>query len=309
MQGNTVISLSNMLVQGYKNGNYTVVMMEDGTKVRYTEEDTLLPAFPESIDVKITDRCDGGCPFCYEGCTPAGAHADLEKWQHFIDSLYPYTEVALNGNDLTHPQLLWLLTRLKEREVFANITVNQKHFIQHSGNLLDYYRRGLIHGLGISLVNPDSLFLDLVKDFPTAVIHVINGVVTFEQLEAMANKGLKILILGYKTLGRGSSYANEHQYALSFNESRLKDSLKYILDNKWFETLCFDNLALEQLDVKSLMSEEEWAAFYMGDDGEFTFYMDLVKGEFARNSMAPANKRYSIGTKTVKEMFQEIKKK
>ena len=54
----------------YKNGNYMVHFnTKNGTKIRETEEDNFVPSFAENMDVKITDRCDGGCEYCYEGCT------------------------------------------------------------------------------------------------------------------------------------------------------------------------------------------------------------------------------------------------
>ena len=47
----------------YKNGNYQVTILDDGTKIRRTEEDEFIPEFPENADVKITDKCCQGCPF------------------------------------------------------------------------------------------------------------------------------------------------------------------------------------------------------------------------------------------------------
>ena len=86
----------------YKNGNYTVTLMENGTKIRASKDDEFIPAFAENCDVKITDRCDGGCEFCYEGCTKNGKHGDILNAK-FIDTLHPYTELAIHGNDLSHP--------------------------------------------------------------------------------------------------------------------------------------------------------------------------------------------------------------
>lgn len=65
------------ILHRYINGNYTVTLLEDGTKIRYTKDNEFIPEFAENCDVKITDKCDGGCPMCYEGCTPNGKHADL----------------------------------------------------------------------------------------------------------------------------------------------------------------------------------------------------------------------------------------
>ena len=74
-----------------------------------------------------------------------------------------------------------------------------------------------------------------------------------------------------------------------------------------FDIVSFDNLALEQLNVKRLLSSEEWNNFYMGDDGKFTFYIDLVKGEFAKNSLS--QERFPIEDKSIDEMFNIIKNK
>ena len=46
----------------------------------------------------------------------------------------------------------------------------------------------LIHGLGISLRNPDDEFINLVKQYPNAVIHVINGICSPEQFEKLAEE-------------------------------------------------------------------------------------------------------------------------
>lgn len=46
----------------------------------------------------------------------------------------------------------------------------------------------------------------------------------------------------------------------------------------------------------------------MGDDGNFTFYIDLVKGEFSKNSCTPENERFKIDQKySVEMMFNLIK--
>ena len=42
---------------------------------------------------------------CYQGCTPKGEHADLRNVK-FFDTLHPYTELALTGNHLSHPDLI-----------------------------------------------------------------------------------------------------------------------------------------------------------------------------------------------------------
>jgi len=49
-------------IGSYKNGNYVVHMFDDGTKIRANSLDFFSAAFPESMDMKICNRCDMGCP-------------------------------------------------------------------------------------------------------------------------------------------------------------------------------------------------------------------------------------------------------
>lgn len=114
----------------YRNGNFTTTLFSDGTKIRETEENNFIPKFAESMDIKITNQCDMGCPFCHENSTVNGKHGDILN-EKFINTLHPYQEVAIGGGDVTsHPDLIPFLRKLKERKIIANITVNQIHFMK-----------------------------------------------------------------------------------------------------------------------------------------------------------------------------------
>lgn len=284
----------------YKNGNYRVIIMDDGTKIRETNEDEFIPSFAENCDVKITDKCDGGCPFCYEGCTPNGKHGDILNYK-FLETLHPYTELALNGNDMSHPDLIPFLEKLKEKKVIANMTVNQIHFERHHGMINDLIEKGLIYGLGVSLNKPTKEFIELIKQYPNAVIHVINGILSESDVDMLSDNNLKILILGYKQLRRGVDWYDKDHENIIVRQNWLKENLEDMLSH--FKVISFDNLAIEQLDVKRLMNDEEWDEFYMGDDGFFTFYLDLVEGTFGRNSLA--TDRHPI-MDSIDDMFQKI---
>lgn len=294
------------LIGDYVNGNYRVSIYNDGTKIRETlnEDDTrFIPQFAENCDVKITDKCDGGCPMCYEGCTIEGRHADLRNTPLNLDSLHPYTEMALNGNDLTHPDLVWFLKELKKRKVIANITVNQKHFERNLDLIQRLVVDGLIHGLGISLVDPTPEFINKVKMFKNAVIHVINGVITKEQFDAISDQDLKVLILGYKPIGRGGQYLDKNLEDIVRRIDYTYVHLPELVSR--FSVLSFDNLAIRQLNVERIVGDN-WDEFYMGDDGDFTFYIDLVKGQFSRNSIAPNDERYPLMS-SIDDMFKKIR--
>lgn len=286
----------------YKNGNYDVVILEDGTKIRKTEDNEFIPTFSECNDVKMTDKCSQMCEFCYEGCTPQGKHADLFKYP-FLETLHSYTEMALNGNDLDHPDIDKFLWFLKKKKVFANITVNQNQFLTNYERIRDWSNDKMVYGIGISLIKPSIEFIEKVKSIPNTVIHTIVGILTKEDVQLLANNDLKILVLGYKTTQRGGGYFNRHNNEIEENKTYLSNNLQSIAE--WFNVISFDNLAIEQLNVKKILTDKEWEEFYMGDDGYFTFYIDMVKGEFAKNSVS--KERFPIGDKTMDEMFQFIK--
>lgn len=300
----------------YKNGNYFVTMLSDGTKIRSTKDDEFIPMFAENCDVKITDKCDAGCPFCYEGCTVNGKHAKLMNddgtpYWRFLNSIKPYTELALNGNDMTHPELIAFLKFLKSKKVFANLTVNQKHFNIYKDLLKGLMDEKLIWGLGISLNDSsDKSLFEFASENSNVVIHTIAGILNEKDFNNMKEyNNLKILILGYKTLKRGVSYIESNNSSVHSNMDWLRENLNTLVNT--FNVISFDNLAIDQLNVKYTLfkdKQNEWDSFYMGDDGNFTFYIDLVKGEFSKNSCMPEDKRFKIDQQySVENMFNIIK--
>lgn len=285
----------------YKNGNYDVILLEDGTKIRYNNLDNLTPSFAESIDCTITTKCDGGCEYCYLECNNNGVHADLS--QPFFDTLHRGQELALNGNDLTHPELVEFLTRMKEKGVICNLTVNQKHFLRYPNHLKALVDADLIHGVGISLTDSsDERLYKELKRFPNAVIHTIDGLLTKEDIDNMSDKDIKMLILGYKIIGRGVDYWRDHMLDIRRNIKYLGDNIDEIA--KHFAVVSFDNLSLQHLDMKSKLSEKEWDALYMGDEGQYTFFIDAVNKKFAVSSLT--EEKYDL-MDSVDDMFRKVR--
>lgn len=291
------------LLGAYKNGNYRTLILSDGTKIRKTNDDEFIPDFAENMDIKITNCCDRNCLMCHEGGIPDGKHGDIMN-EKFIDTLHPYQEVAIGGGDITtHPDLIPFLQKLKERKVIANITVNQIHFEQKQDLIKRLVNEKLIYGLGVSLVNPTEKFISLIKQYPNAVIHVINGILKPSDIEALGNNNLKMLILGYKQLRRGTDWYTEDHENIVVRQMWLKENICNIYDK--FKVVSFDNLAIEQLNMRRFFTDKEWEEFYMGDDGKFTYYIDMVERKFAKSSTAPMDKRYDLIDST-DEMFRRI---
>ena len=293
------------LLGRYKNGNYVTTILSDGTRIRETNEDEFIPDHAENMDIKLTNRCSGvNCKFCHEGSTPNGKHGDILN-EKFIDTLYEYQELCIGGgNVLERPDLIPFLEKLKEKKVIANITVNQIHFEKEQELIRKLIGERLIYGLGVSLVKPTDKFIKLMKQYPNAVVHTINGVLTEFDVKVMENNNLKMLILGYKHLRRGNEYFEHERERIEANQNWLYKNLDNITGK--FKVVSFDNLAIEQLDVKRLMSDKEWDEFYQGDDGSSTYYIDMVERKFARSSTAPFDKRYDL-LDSVDDMFRVIR--
>lgn len=286
----------------YTNGNYSVMIFEDGTKIRKNNLDYFEPEFPESMDIKITNKCDMGCPMCHEDSCPNGTEADLENIP-FLDSIRPYTELAIGGgNPISHPKLLKFLEELRKRRIIANVTINQNHLFKNLKFVEDLLDRKLIHGLGISLTDVNNDLINFIKKYHNSVIHIINGIVTLDQLNDLADKNAKILILGYKEFRRGANFIKSERQKVERNKKDLYNVLPSMLEH--YSVISFDNLAIKQLDPKRLMTEEKWEEFYMGDDGNFTMYIDLVNKKFAKSSVS--NIRYDI-TDNIIDMFNTVR--
>ena len=210
----------------------------------------------------------------------------------FVETLLPYTELALGGgNVLEHPDFEKFLAKCKDLRLICNATFNQFHFVQ-SENLAfikSLAKEQKLYGIGISLtptVDGAKQLVKILKKFPSknVVVHVINGIHSVKMLEPLYDKGLKILILGYKTFGRGHAYYTGNSEGIKKTKNDIYDALPELV--RHFDAVSFDNLAIEQLDVKRLMSEDQWNQFYMGEEGQFTMYVDSVNKEYAMSSVS-----------------------
>ena len=271
------------LLSKYRNGNYNVAIFDDGIKIRYNDLDCLIPEFPESMDMKISNYCPFGCPMCHEKSSEDGEYGKILH-HPFIKTLHSGTELALGGGAVTyHPDLIPFLEELKEQGVLPSITINQREWEETK---IDYLiNNQLIYGLGVSFTNVDDEVWDKILSYPNAVVHLIAGYHSRDVFEYFANKGAKILILGYKNWGRGEDYFKNYSNQIKVRMRELKEILPTLFTK--CKVVSFDNLSIKQLDIRTVIGEEKWKEFYMGDDGQYTMYVDMVKQECAKSSTSP----------------------
>lgn len=291
------------IIAQYKNGNYNVMLYNDGTKIRFNNEDYMEAEFPESIDCKISNRCDMGCLMCHEQSVPDGALANLNH--PIFDSLHAGSELALGGgNCLEHPGLEDFLTRMRDQGIICNMTIHLDHFIRKFETIQGYVNSNLVHGVGISINTPiTNEVINYLVRVPNLVVHVIAGIVPWETLVKLSNHNIKLLILGYKTWGRGVQYVENHN-EIQQNIHTLEIRLPYLMEH--FALVSFDNLALEQLHMRDHVSDEEWEKCYMGDDGTHTMYLDMVEEKYALSSVSA---REPIFSNDIRDLFASVKRR
>lgn len=316
----------------YRNGNYNVTLLSDGTKIRYGEDGIEFNAeFPESIDLNITDWCDIDCPFCYRGCTEEGKHFRFDE-KH-LDSLdfKPGMEIALGGGSpIKHPDLDKFCEYFTKRGCIPNITVHWTSMSMVKGGDLEHLQRlqddGLLYGIGVSVPFYGASVMRTMKFFlKNTVVHVIAGIIDTNDVYRWYKSGIPVLVLGYKDMGRGKIDNTEDGIEIWHEIYNLRDFVHGLLDNNIpdFEQsygpigkdvhpiISFDNLALKQMELQEVLPKEKWEELYMGDDGldgsltSASMYMDLVAGTYARNSID--GKERPIGERTIEEMFSDLK--
>lgn len=318
------------VLANYKNGNHSVTICDDGTKIKETFDpnaDHFTYEFPENFDIHINNRCNAGCPYCHEGSTRDGEVPSLMnmifqkgymikpegdgrlsytgKLTPFYNSLRAGTEMAIGGGNIFETpagELEFFLLMNKKKHILSNVTINQIHIKPNINRIKKWVDEGLVHGIGVSLVNSkDEEFWKCIDQLgENVVIHTIAGILTEKDLEHLKNR--KILILGYKHLRRGNDYFSD---TVQKNIDWLKDNMKTVSET--VKLMSFDCLGIEQLAPKEVLNitDDEWNTLFQGSDTDVkdndgnitcsTMYIDLVGGaKCARMSTAALDKRFSF---------------
>jgi len=295
------------MLHTYNNGNALVSIGNNGSRV-VEYEDTLQLDYPLNIDIRTMTRCafgakadgtPGFCGFCHESALQDGTECD---YLHLRDKLYDLPkgiELAIGANELTD-NLFEFLWWAKCKGYICNLTINQGHLKRDLQLLNKAIESDMIKGLGISYRGglkwnvPQELL-----DYSNTVFHVIAGIDTYAEVEALVDNGVKkILILGYKTFGYGVNYFNSKTDDVTKN---IKQWIWWVhkLFNK-FDVVSFDNLALEQLKINRFFTDENWSIF---NNGEHSFYINAVDGYFAPSSRNPDKTDWN--DMTIKEYFKK----
>lgn len=164
---------------------------------------------PELIDIKITDKCMGGCRYCYQDSHPDGEHAkDLHMLISACEQLKVF-EVAIGGGEpLLHPNFVSILRRFRNAGVVPNFSTRDIAWLkdtQKAKQILD-----CCGGYAFSVDNSEQI-LDVMKEvvyrgYRCPSFHVVVGAiedwVLNRIIDVCIDKGYHLVLLGYKVCGR-----------------------------------------------------------------------------------------------------------
>ena len=285
-----------------KDGDFwTVFNRNNGTKVRFSFLDhpkDAPPRRPELVDLKITDFCPHHCSFCYQDSSSSGRwaeYSDLYNIICFLKDLEVF-EIAIGGGEpTTHPEFLELLQEVRKAGMVPNFTTRS----------LDWLRNGRIWPRAIDLcgqfaysVNCRQDVQDLLKllqenginakkcsiNVPLGTVSradfvaILDALVLEPELEAALGGRLSLTLLGFKPLGRGSSF-KKIPYEWWLEE--IKKAKERHGD--WHLQVGIDtHLAAESASL--LKGEKVSELLYRTKEGFASCYIDAVNKTLARSS-------------------------
>lgn len=323
----------------YRNGNY-IVIIENNKRIKrcFRINEDFKPIFPDSIDLKISNRCSVGCPFCHEESTSDGKIATLNE---IIKHLEPLPnepiEVAIGGGNLVEDEesfelLKDLVDWLNKKGIFANLTLNEKSV---NDNVFSQLSTLELKGIGISLgpditserINNISKIINKWFRFPgrtgtNIVYHIILGLFPVDILrnllipqiyrdfvDVLAGSMIpRLLFLGYKQFGRAKQ--TKLPDTIPIFEEIIKESIFRRRSNFGISSsriIGFDNLAIEQINLAGSLLSPEFDNIYLGPEFSCSMYVDAVEGCYAKNSTSNKEDRVDWNTVNILNYFRHDK--
>lgn len=291
----------------YRNGNASVWLdLRDGTRIiEYPDNEPLTLQTPLNIDIRVSTQCPYGynvetqkstCEFCHESALVSGQECHYGVLQKVLtDAKLPRgTEIALGVNQITD-DLMQFVKNLWRLGLVVNITMNERYILEFGDTRLKQMLP-YVFGLGISYRSLQGCLSlpDWIADYPHTVIHVINGIDNFDDVKELGVKYHKLLVLGEKDFGfnRGKVDLNTKQH------KQWKANVMQL--TKIFDIVSFDNLGLQQLEIRGKITDEEYKSFYQG---EHSMYINAVEQYFAPSSRTRNNIKH-FGETDLRSYFQ-----
>jgi len=282
---------SKNLVCRKDNDYWTIFNRNTGLKIRMSFDtagkvDVSKSASPELIDIKITDKCDHNCPYCYQSSNKNGHHCSKEAMKYIIDACVTMKvfEVALGGGDpIIHPDIIDIIKEFKTNKIIANLSTKSTTWLSN-----DSFRNAIFDNCGTiafsvsTLKETQNIITELKKYRLTdyqwgsrrrASFHYVMGGSDISELNNILklcyDEEMSIVLLGYKNNGRGKLFAPYDYSTWIKIVNKLRDSAQC-------PTIAIDTKLAE--DYKSQLKLLTSCLLVHPEDGKFSMYIDAVNG-------------------------------
>ena len=279
-----------------KRGHWSLFNREDGTKIRMTfdldQPEITYSSVPELVDLKITDFCQFNCPFCYQGSTPQGKHADISYLRSIIYSLGELRvfEVAIGGGEpTTHPNFIEILNLCQAYHIVPNFTTKDLSWLKDDEKRISILDK--IGGFAYSATSYGQVkqLTSLISRYnipKTKVqVQIVEGTLDNYTLKEIIKEcsyhNITLTVLGFKELNRGKTYKPD------YNESETwLDVVKDLNEKQYYLPIGVDTCLAKKY-------EQELKALYIPtkvyhlDEGKFSCYIDACSKMMGPSSYAP----------------------
>ena len=244
---------------------------------------------PDLVDVKITDYCNSGCRFCYQGSTVKGTHSDTDHIHQLIGILAgaEVFEIAFGGGEPTqHPDFIKILKMTKDANITPNFTTkNLKWLREHLGEIdgiFGSFAYSAGHG---SEVNELATIRDFYRlDHNRVCVQLVMGSMSVGEImfiiETCNKHNIPVTLLGFKEQHRGATFKQYPYEGWLTKYKELKES-KNIYKHLGVDTLLINQSQKEfdELGIPKFL--------YHTTEGTFSWYIDAVANKQGPSSFHP----------------------
>lgn len=247
---------------------------------------------PELVDLKITQRCDKGCPHCYQDSTKEGKHADRDQVCWILENLsrLGVFEIAMGGGEPTeHPEFPYFVDTAVRYGIVPNVTTGKLkslatiplESLAKLGKIavtVSYYSdvQEIMRYIG----NRKELAGKMSLQYVMGVMYPYD----IERLFIQASLAqLPITLLGFKRAGRGSSFKREKYPDWVGAITKLKP--QYLCPSIGIDTCLAaeSGVGLRALGINPIL--------YGTDEGRYSLYIDAVEATVDLSSYKETNKQ------------------
>lgn len=263
---------------------------------------------PELVDVKITDYCDIGCAYCYQGSTVEGQHADVDDVRMIARRLFKggTLEVAIGGGEPTrHPNFVEILEAFSAQGIVANFTTRDLSFLKNKPHAKRILAASKSIAVSVNSVAGIQAAQEAWKAYsgesyssPMTFQYVI-GTASDEELRKIvalvAKEKINVTLLGYKDSGRGAAWRSGDGKTFLMREAKVQeqsgqwmDLVQKALGDKSYARICIDT-ALARECEEQLGKKDIPRHLWHKSEGLVSMYVDAVSMTMGKSSYEPAH--------------------